>query len=454
MKVGLLGGGGLRSPLLASALAGSGLGVQELALYDTNRERLAAIAPVVRAIAPAIRVRVTHDVAAAVRGCRFVIAAIRAGGQEARTQDEQVCLEAGVLGQETVGAAGAALAMRNIPAMLYFARIIERVAPDATLINYSNPAGMVTEALRDETSVEVVGICDSPAELIDRVAGLLYLDRAACSAGWSGINHLGWLTGIYGTEPAGPLPPENHLEDLFRDPDRLARVHLHRLFEASEMARAVPSEYVYLHLHSQRAVLRTRAAGMTRGAVILDLEGKLFAALEAATGNRRRALTRYWEFINARNASYFQIEARGDVRQAGRAPVERGPTGYDRIGLLLMKALTEREPVRMVVNTRNRTPSGGPAVPELPEGDIVEVTAEVGKNGIQAIAQPPLPVPAGKLLRRVKAAEREFVRAAVAGDSRIAAEALREHPAGGPVAASIFGRLRTAAGKPEDSSAG
>lgn len=444
MKIAILGGGGLRTPLLARALAESGLGVRELALYDSDRRRLTAIAPVVEAGAPGIRVRLSRTPAGAVLGSRFVFAAIRAGGQEARAHDERVCVEAGVLGQETVGAAGAALAMRNIPAMLRLARVVEREAPTATLINYTNPAGMVTEALHRETSLEVVGICDTPAELTDRVLELLYLDPDNCSVGWSGVNHLGWLTALHEADPTGAFPPQNRLENLFRDPDRLERVHRDGLFEASEMARAVPSEYVFLHLHPQRAALRTRAAGTTRGAAILDLEATLFASLEAAAGNPRQAHASYRQFTRNRDASYFQIEARGDALASG-APAREGPGGYDRIGLQAMRARLGDQPEEMVVNTGNRTPAGGPAVPELPVDEVVEVTALVGKEGVAPIAQPPLPVAAGNLLRQVKAAEREFVRAALAGDPRIAAEALREHPAGGSDAAGLFGQLRTVA---------
>lgn len=443
MKVALLGGGGLRAPLLAGALAEGGLGVRELALYDPDRKRLAAIAPIVGARAPGIRIRVTRTSAAAVRGSRFVFAAIRAGGQEARAHDERVCIEAGVLGQETVGAAGAALTMRNIPAMLRLALVIEREAPDATLINYTNPAGMVTEALLSETSLEVVGICDTPAELTDRVIALLYLDPAACSVGWSGINHLGWLTALEEADPTGVFPPENRLENLFGDPDRLLRIHRDGLFETSEMAGAIPSEYVFLHLHPDRAAERTRAARTTRGAAILDLEETLFAELRATDGDAERALSKYRRFVGERDATYFRIESRGDARKAGGVQPAPGPTGYDRIGLQVMRALLGEAPTRMVVNTRNRTPLGGPAVPELSAADVVEVACDVGRGGVTAIPQPPLPIPAANLLRRVKAAEREFVRAALARDPQIAAEALREHPAGGPEAAAIFSKLRT-----------
>ena len=445
MKVALLGGGGLRSPLLARALAGSGLGVRELALYDKDPGRLAAIAPVVETSAPGIRVSVGRTPAAAVRGSRFVFASIRAGGQEARAHDERVCIEAGVLGQETVGAAGAALAMRNIPAMLRLARVVEREAPDATLINYTNPAGMVTEALLNETSLEVVGICDTPAELTDRVVELLYLDPAACSVGWSGINHLGWLTALEEADPTGAFPPENRLEDLFGDPDRLLRIHRAGLFETSEMAGAIPSEYVFLHLHPHRAAERTRASGTTRGAAILNLEQALFAGLTAAAGDGQRAHSEYRQFVGERDATYFQIESRGDARQAVGVRPGGGPTGYDRIGLQAVRALLGDEPEEMVVNTRNRTPLGGPAVPELPADDVVEVAALVGKDGVAPIPQPPLPAGARDLLRRVKATEREFVRAALAGNPETAAEALREHPAGGPEAAAIFGDLHTVA---------
>lgn len=446
VKIALLGGGGLRAPLLAGALAECGLGVTELALYDTDRERLAAIAPIIEASAPGIRVGASRTAASAVRDSRFVFAAIRAGGQEARADDERLCLEAGVLGQETVGAAGAALAMRNIPAMLRLARVVEREAPEATLINYTNPAGMVTEALLQETSLEVVGICDTPAELADRVIQLLYLDPAACSPAWSGINHLGWLTALEEADPTGVFPPENRLEDLFGDTDRLLRIHRDGLFETSELAGAIPSEYVFLHLHPRRATERIRASGTTRGTAILDLEETLFAALETAAGDARRARSEYRQFVGARDATYFQIEARGVPQPLDVQPVS-GPTGYDRIGLQAIRALLGDAPERMVVNTRNRTPLGGPAVPELSADDVVEVACLVNRGGIAPIPQPPLPAAPRALLRRVKAAEREFVRAALAGDPRLAAEALLEHPAGGTAAAHVFGRLRTVAEK-------
>ena len=506
MRVALLGGAGLRAPLLARALARSGLGVRELALFDRDPARLARIAPLARGLAPGLRIRETTDAAAAVRGSRVVIAAIRVGGQEARARDERICLEAGVLGQETVGAAGAALAMRNVPAVLGLARIVEREAPEAILLNYTNPAGLVSEALLGETSLEVIGICDTPAEVAGRVARLLYLDPDRCLPGWSGVNHLGWLTALYhpvdktprmGIRPRrdaeprrpggcgalsppdgdpnrwrdpvrrlsrggrtlpggasrrvggrgtsstacygpeeGPFPPTDRLAELFRDPDRLLRVHPGPLFAEAELAGAVPSEYVFLHLHPERARDGARRAGTTRGSQVLALEARLFAELDATRGD---PLAAYRAVMAARDGSYFGIEARGEAEPATAA--EDAPSGYDRIGIQVLRARFGIEPRDIVVNARNRTRAGGPAVPELLPDDVVEVTARVGPDGVEPVPQRPLPRRAGALLRRVRAVEREILRSALTGDPRFAEAALAEHPAGGPRAAAVFREL-------------
>ena len=197
--------------------------------------------------------------------------------------------------------------------------------------------------------------------------------------GWSGINHLGWLTALHEADPTGAFPPENRLEDLFGDRDRLLRIHRDGLFETSEMAGAIPSEYVFLHLHPDRAVERTRASGTTRGAAILDLEETLFAAL-AAAGDPEQAHAGYREFAHARDASYFQIEARGDASAGRRRPRRRRPQRLRPHRPPGDGALLADEPETMVVNTRNRTPLGGPAVPELPADDVVEVAALVGNR--------------------------------------------------------------------------
>lgn len=482
MKVAVFGGGGLRTPLLLSALDRSGTGFREAALYDPDGERLAALLPVLRAAAPGLAVTPAGSPAEAARGSRFVVLAIRVGGQEARAADERACLEAGAVGQETVGAAGAALAFRNLPAALDLARTVEREAPDALVVNYANPAGMVTEALADHSGARVVGVCDTPAALADRVAGLVGAAPGRYSVSWSGVNHCGWLTRLYSPPDCSarcpahlsapspdepPLPPEDRLAGLFGAPERLRSAHPPGLFEAEEFRGAVPSEYVYFALHPDRAVERARAAGTTRGRQVLELEARLFAALRAPAGasagtDEEAGLRVYREVLAEREATYFGIEAGGGSTGAGTAggaakPGPGGgaglaPSGYDRIGLAVIRAALAAEDdsggggrdsaAEIVLNTRNRTADGSPAVPELPVEDFVEAPARMGSNGAVPSPQPPLPVEAGRLLRRVKSCEREITAAAVAGNAARAAEALREHPAGGPAAAEVFSSLR------------
>ena len=482
MKAAILGGGGLRSPLLAAALSRSGLGFRSLALCDPDAGRLAAMAEVARALAPGLSVLAVPDPAEAVRGSRFVISAIRAGGQRARAHDERAAAEAGVLGQETVGAAGAALLFRNLPPSLEIARLAAREAPGALLVNYTNPAGMITEALANETGAPVVGVCDTPAALAERAAGLLGASpgefAAGWSAGWSGINHLGWLTRLEAPADDPLLPPEERLPDLLGDPERLAAIHPFPLFGSDEFAGAIPSEYVWFVRHPKRAAARMREAGTTRGEEVLRLEARLFAALRrreerAGVGSETRSAEEaaaYREVMAERSAGYLRIEATGvggggpeGVPDGGGTPVDGSsgggasgggrsggatdrPSGYDRIGLAVIRgalgATLGDGPREIVLNTRNRTAAGAPAAPELPTDDVVEVPCRMEPGGPVALPQRPLPPAAGDLLRRVKAVEREFVAAALARDPARAAEALREHPAGGPEAAALFPTLR------------
>ncbi len=452
VRVALLGGGGFRAPLLARALGSAGPGVEELWLHDPDPARLAAAAEVARALAPGLRIEQTGEAAEAIRGARFVIAAIRVGGQGARAADERRLLEAGALGQETVGAGGAALLMRNLPAMLELAAAVEREAPDALLVNYTNPAGLVTEAVLKEVGIRAVGICDTPAELADRVARLLHLDLERMTFSWSGINHCGYLTEMHeeerparadflhaGVPDPWALPPENRLADLFRDPDRLRRAHSGGLFEPEEMAGAIPSEYCFLHLRPGLAASRARVAGTTRGEAIQEFEKPFF---EAPPGERVR---RYEAALRNREDSYFRIESEGDAAPRSDRIGSTEATGYDRIGLSVIRAVLER-PARIVVNARNWTALGGPAVPELATDDVAECPAvvgsdEAGRAMIQPLPQPPLPADKGRLLRRVRAAERGFLEAALRRDVALAQDAVREHPAGGPEAAAVLPSL-------------
>jgi alpha-galactosidase/6-phospho-beta-glucosidase family protein len=147
MKLTILGGGGVRVPLLVNGLVKSDLPIDEIALFDIDRTRVAAIAALAERFAGVARVTVEHSLDAAVDGASFIVTSIRVGGIERRAYDEQIALSHGLVGQETVGPAGFAMAMRTIPPLLTYARTIERRAPNAWIINFTNPVGIVTQAI-------------------------------------------------------------------------------------------------------------------------------------------------------------------------------------------------------------------------------------------------------------------------------------------------------------------
>src|SRR5438874_1664165 len=174
-KVTLIGGGGVRTPLLIQGLtqAQAALGIRELSLYDVDRARVELLAAlgreVVRQYHGEIAITTPATLEEAVSGASFVLSSIRVGGINARARDERIAIEHGLAGQETTGPGGLAMALRTIPVALEHARVIERLAPDAWLINFTNPAGLMTQALRAHTRLRVIGICDTPSEMFHRI---------------------------------------------------------------------------------------------------------------------------------------------------------------------------------------------------------------------------------------------------------------------------------------------
>src|SRR5699024_10847046 len=226
MKLTILGGGGFRVPLVYRALLAdaSDRRVTQVRLFDADPARAQAIANVLRAQAAAAATATatasTTDTAPQVQICRtldealeeadFVFSAIRVGGIHGRAQDERIALRHGLIGQETTGSGGISYALRGIPVVVDLAQRIAALCPQAWVINFTNPAGLITELMSRTLGERVIGICDSPVGLARRV--LTTLERAglvpAGSAAGVGLgdgrvhvdyvvlNHLGWLRGL------------------------------------------------------------------------------------------------------------------------------------------------------------------------------------------------------------------------------------------------------------------
>ncbi|WP_461172027.1 6-phospho-beta-glucosidase [Arthrobacter sp. Z1-9] len=456
MRLLIVGGGGFRVPLIYRALvSGPFTGVvTELVLFDVDLSRLAAVTAVLRSMpsgpGPRLPVHPTTNLPEALAGTQMVFAAIRPGGTAGRVADEKVAQHLGLLGQETTGAGGISYALRTIPHMLHLARLMKEHSPDAWLINFTNPAGMVTEALLPILGPRVIGICDSAGGLVHRAAraaGVTLQEGTLDGVGYYGLNHLGWL---YRLESGG----RDVLPALLSDPQALQSFEEGRLFPQPFLARlrALPNEYLYYYYQQDAARDAMRAMPETRGESIHSQQQELYPRLAAAGGE---AFT-LWEAARRSREEGYLAEARGKDERRNEEDLAGG--GYERVALAAMRALSGSGDAQLILNTRNTLPteavptSAEPAdaqpaapkaaIPGLPADAVVELPCTVSADGALPLAQQPPPPEQLSLLRRVKDVERLTVRAAVEGDRDAALQAFARHPLVGseePAAALLAG---------------
>ncbi len=474
MKLTILGGGGFRVPLVYEAVAtgATGLTVDEVALYDIDAERLATITAVIEGLGEELqaggraqtlpKLTVTTDLREAVAGAAFVFSAVRVGGAEARTVDERVALNLGLLGQETIGPGGLAYALRTIPVALEIARAVAEEAAGAWVINFTNPAGIVTQAMRTVLGDRVVGICDTPIGLVRRVGRLLDVDLVAGETGadgqaaqvdYVGLNHLGWLRSVV-------VDGEDRLPGLLADDAALEEIEEARLI-GKDWVRAdgaLPNEYLYYYLHTSAAIDRITAAATTRGEFLAKQQGDFYAAGVEAAGAEEATraaeataakghseaccsspLDLWRETLDQREATYM-AESRDEERR--EEDVAGG--GYQEVALRLMTAIATGRPERMILDVgnigagRQDAPASERIVPELPAETVLEVLCVVDGDGVHPL--PVAPVELGRLgmMAALRSSERLIMEAAVTGSRDAAWRGFATHPL---VSSPELGRL-------------
>ncbi len=414
MRLTILGGGGFRVPLVYGALVGSE--VTELTLYDTDRARLDVVRSVIEgrgAKGPAVRI--AEDLDDAVRGADFVFSAIRVGGTAGRVRDERVPLGEGVLGQETVGAGGVLYGLRTIPVALRIAERVKALAPGAWVINFTNPAGMVTEAMSSVLGERVIGICDSPVGLVRRAARAAGADPDQVRYDYVGLNHLGWLRKL--TAPDG----HDLLPGLLADPARLASFEEGRLFGATWLRAlgSLPNEYLHYYYFRRETLASVRDADETRGEFLDQQQGGFFARASAQPARAYEL----WEATRQERESTYMAESRAASGGWERDACDLDGGGYDQVALALMRALSSRQDTRLILNVRN-----GTTVPELPADAIIETVCAVDATGARPLPCDPLGPAELGLMLQLKAVERAAVEAAVFKDRDAALRALALHP--------------------------
>jgi len=309
MNIAVLGCG-LRTPLLIHGLVHSGIEIRNLILYDIKTERARLMASLGSAIASGTSLRVTTeaDLASAVKDCSFVISSIRVGDMAARARDERIAVSCGFAGQETTGPAGFAMALRTVPVAVEHARLVQKLAPQAWIINFTNPAGLITQAISQHAGVRVAGICDTPAELFFRIALALREPPSEVACDYFGLNHLGWV-------PSVRVRGEDVTNRLLDDDWLLRSLYPAPLFspELIRSLRLMPTEYVFFYYSQQTALANQLQAGATRGEELVRFNESVIGELESALriGDNEAALQAYRAYLNRRNASYMHLEGAG-----------------------------------------------------------------------------------------------------------------------------------------------
>lgn len=424
-KVSIIGGGGVRTPLLIHGLlrAQSELHIGSVHLFDVDARRADLMAALGREIAREqgadVRIAGAKSIESAIEGSDFVLSSLRIGGMAARARDERIAIDQGLAGQETTGPGGVAMALRTVPVALEHARLVEREAPRAWFINFTNPAGLITQALQQHTKLRVVGICDTPAELLHRISHVLAEPAGDIQCEYAGLNHLGWVRRVL-------VRGQDVTARLLENPEALRELYHAELFDPLliRTLKLIPSEYLFFY-YSQRKALRNQlTAGASRGEELMRLNADLFSQLYAESP--RDALSTYRQYLMQRNASYLRLEA--EAGTAFRTSKDEpdpfdAPTGYHKIAVEVMTGLVSQQPRTVIVNVRNEN-----SIDDLLPEDVVEVPCQISIEGVKPIRVGRLPESVRGLVLAVKAYERSAIRAATEKSWPIALLAMLEYP--------------------------
>jgi 6-phospho-beta-glucosidase len=429
MKIAIIGAAGLRTPLLLHAIRArqEKLGLNELVLMDIDGGRLELIGALTSSIehSPDTKFQIirTTDPTVAVKDADFVITTFRVGGIESRVIDERVPLNHGVLGQETTGPGGFAMGIRSIPVILDYVKLMREQCPTAWLINFANPAGMLTEAVIRQTGwTRIAGICDGPASMLLVIAALLGVKPDDIYLDYFGLNHLGWIRRIiYNNQDYLP-----HFLSLIKSSADVPGLP----FESELILTLgmIPNEYLYYYYYAFQSVNNILKAGRSRGEQIVKLNRQILSELKekyiAHDFLGMQAV--YKAYLEARNNTYMVSETgkSHNLSSLDSKIIEVvTDEGYAGVALNLIEELLGDHPAIQILNVQNNG-----AIHGMEDLDVVEIPALVKKGEIHPLVVGEIPDHCLGLIKQVKHYEHLTIEAAVESSYQKARLALTLHP--------------------------
>ena len=392
VKVAVVGGGSTYTPELVEGFVtrANRVPLDDLVLLDVDPERLEVVGGLAgRMLAKAGydgTLTLTGDRDRALEGADFVVVQLRVGGQAARYLDETIPPRFGCIGQETTGPGGFAKALRTVPVVLELAEeTAKRGAPGAWFVDFTNPTGLVTQALLDEGH-RAIGLCNVAIGFQRRFAEVFDVEPERVELEHVGLNHLSW-------ERAVRVDGVDRLPEILSTRIELVADEREMPAELIRTLGAIPSYYLHYYYLTDEVIERQRT-DRTRAEEVMDIE-----------------------------AGLLELYRDPDLAEKPELLERRGGAFYSEAAAQLIASLHEGTGDLQVVNVRNDG-----ALPDLTDDAVVEILARIDREGAHPIPIAPLAPEMLGLVEHVKAYERLAVEAATTGDRTIALKALMTNP--------------------------
>lgn len=392
LKIAVVGGGSTYTPELVEGFEArrDRMPIDELVLLDIDQDRLKIVGGLAQRMLDRLdwtgRLTCTDDRDAAIDGADFVVIQLRVGGQAARLVDETLPPTFGVIGQETTGAGGFAKALRTVPLVLELAELTaRRGARDAWIVDFTNPVGIVSQALID-AGHRAIGLCNVAINIQRGMAERFDVSPDRVQLEHVGLNHLSWERAVL-VDGVDRLP-----ELMASDTDALGQL----VGVPGDLVRAVgaiPSYYLRYY-YQTRQVVEEQRAGHTRAQEVIDIEHDLLEMYKDPGLAEKPALL-----------------------------ANRGGAYYSQAAAQLIASLHDGAGDVQVVDIRNDG-----ALPDLPADAVVEIPARIDRDGAHPLSLAPLSPEMRGLVQAVKAYEQLAIEAATTGDRKVALRALLANP--------------------------
>ncbi|MCH5314396.1 MAG: 6-phospho-beta-glucosidase [Eubacterium sp.] len=427
MKLTVIGGGGVRSMFLSKSIArrASELKITTLVFMDNDETKLNIYGKMAKKVAdilcPELEFILTSDAVEAIKDADYVITTIRVGGDDMRVRDERIALDLGILGQETTGAAGLSFAMRSVSALAEYCELIKKYAkPDCKVFNFTNPAGVVSQTLRDMGYDFTYGICDAPSGMLRSFEKLYGAEEDSIRGEVYGLNHLSYFKSI-------TLNGREIMNELI-DNDKAYEDTDMRYFEKELLRQrgGVLNEYLYYFYYREKAVENILKADKTRGEQICEINKQMTAELQRIDidNDFETALKIFEHWYGERENNYMASETGVKRKAPWHFDIyEKDAGGYAGVALKFIEIAQSGKSDSMILCVPN-----GDAIDGLKENDVVEITCDITPCGaiphkIGEIDEQNL-----ELIRRVKIYERLASKAIREKSRQAAVEALTMHP--------------------------